>query len=83
MSILLFIATYTVLCAIIVAIRIQPHIVGNEKPFHDGTRNLIPVSQLSPPLRYPLRKEQFIIEQNPNCWIGVPGATCGPERTYY
>jgi hypothetical protein len=27
-------------------------------------------------------KEALIIMQNPNCWIGIPGATCGPSKTY-
>lgn len=30
----------------------------------------------------PISKPELIIQQNVNCWIGVPGATCGPERTY-
>lgn len=27
-------------------------------------------------------KVSRIIQQNPHCWIGVPGATCGSERTF-
>lgn len=28
-------------------------------------------------------KEKLIIQQNPECWIGVPGATCKPgTRTF-
>jgi hypothetical protein len=28
-------------------------------------------------------KEKLIIQQNNQCWIGVPGATCDPKiRTY-
>lgn len=27
-------------------------------------------------------KVSRIIMQGPNCWIGVPGATCGSERTF-
>lgn len=31
----------------------------------------------------PVIKPKLIIEQNPNCWIGAPGATCDPERRTY
>ena len=27
-------------------------------------------------------KTKRIILQNPSCWIGIPGATCGSERTF-
>lgn len=37
----------------------------------------------APSLPLPLRKEELIIQQNVNCWLGgQPGKTCGPERTY-
>lgn len=30
-----------------------------------------------------VRKEELIIQQNPDCWLGIPGATCDPgTRTY-
>lgn len=28
-------------------------------------------------------KRRLIIEQNVNCWLGVPGATCDPGRRTY
>jgi len=44
-----------------------------------------PVSAPTGVPRPPARIDQtaLIIQQNPDCWVGVPGVTCGPERTYH
>lgn len=35
-----------------------------------------------PPLQVKPDPVSRIIMQNPDCWMGVPGQTCGPERTF-
>lgn len=44
-----------------------------------------PVPQPTPnsaPMPPSVDKKTLIIEQNYNCWLAIPGATCGPERTF-
>jgi hypothetical protein len=52
-------------------------------------RGLTPVRHPQPtatsseaPVHPPVNKVELIIQQNVDCWYPVPGATCGPERTY-
>lgn len=59
---------------------LQPQITGGETPFRIDP-NVQPTGFPKP---HPaVDKEKLIIQQNVNCWLGgIPGATCGPERTY-
>jgi hypothetical protein len=55
-----------------------------EAPRGDGPRtHPQPVRTASTAPAHPsVDKRKFIIEQNVDCWIGQPGATCGTGRTY-
>lgn len=58
---------------------LQPEIHGGKQHFKNYPNTKM-TGKPKPPA--PIKKEELIIQQNPHCWIGAPGVTCGPERTY-
>jgi hypothetical protein len=51
----------------------------------EATFQYVPTTSVTgfPTVPQRIDKEKLIIQQNNQCWIGVPGATCNPKiRTY-
>lgn len=67
------------LSVIIVGVKAQPEIAVPKKHFQYVPSTQVTGTPAAPQI---LDKATLIIQQNNQCWIGVPGATCGPERTY-
>lgn len=64
----------------LLGVMLQPEIAETKKPFV-----YVPSTTPSgvPGVRPTLDLTTLIIQQSVNCWLGgLPGATCGPERTY-
>jgi len=84
-GLLLAIGAILVLMALSIATpSVEPTPSGPD-PFAPATGNQAPQGG---PTRFPrpgptVAKESLIIQQNPQCWTGLPGVTCDPARRTY